>query len=102
MEGLLAILVCAAAGVFAAGAVGYTPRGAGMALAPKLIAGALGGIAAGALLGAVRFVTVEPAPAADAALAASVDWRIAAVQVLGSLIGGGILTAIVDAATRRA
>ena len=88
MEGLLAILVCAAAGVFAAGAVGYTPRGAGMALAPKLIAGALGGIAAGALLGAVRFVAVEPAPAAD--------------ETAQHLDGGGILTAIVDAATRRA
>ena len=58
------------------GLAGKIVKTAGMALLPKLISGAIGGIAGGSILGAlVGGGGVDPAAVADAAAAAGgVDW----------------------------
>ena len=82
MEGIAAIIVNAIAGAVGGGLAGNLVKSVGMAVVPKLLSGAIGG--------------VDPNVAADAATAAGgMDWGRLIAQLVGGVGGGGILTAIV-------
>lgn len=89
MEGIVAIIVQAVAGMVGGGIAGQMVKTVGMAVLPKLLAGAVGGVAGGSLLGAV-FGTGTVDPVSTGGL----DVAQLLVQVVGGLVGGGALTGI--------
>ena len=91
MEGVVAIIVQAIAGAAGGGVAVAMIRSAGMALLPKLVSGAIGGVAGGSILGAI-FAGGDVADPGAAAGALDTGARI--VEVVGALVGGGVLTGV--------
>ncbi|NDV52337.1 MULTISPECIES: hypothetical protein [unclassified Salipiger] len=95
MEGIAAIIVQAIAGMVGGGVAGQLVKTVGMAVLPKLLSGAIGGILGGSAIGAI-LGGGDPTAAADAATAAGgLDIGALISQLLGGAAGGGVLTAIV-------
>jgi hypothetical protein len=88
MQALLPIIIQAISGAAGGGIIGNLVKSAGMALLPKLIAGALGGIGGGQLLGGALGGLLG----GDAA--GGMDIGNILGQVISGGAGGGILTAI--------
>lgn len=105
MDALQPIVIQAIAGIIGGGIAGNLIRVAATAMLPKVIAGALGGIAMGTLFASLlgRVVpAMDPAATGDAAAAASsVDAAALLAQIGGGLIGGALLTGLVGAALLR-
>jgi hypothetical protein len=93
MEGIVAIIVNAIAGMDGGGIAGTLIKNAGMALLPKLLSGAGGVVVGGSLLGSM-FGGAAIDPAAASAVG-GIDWGTLIAPIIGGGAGGGILTAIV-------
>jgi hypothetical protein len=88
METLLPIIIQAISGAAGGGIIGNLVKSAGMALLPKLIAGALGGVGGGQLLGGALGGMLG----GDAA--GGMDIGNILGQVVSGGAGGGVLTAL--------
>jgi hypothetical protein len=64
-----------------------------MSQLPKILSGAIGGVAGGAILGKLMGAGIDPAAVADAVSSGSFNIQ----NIVGGLGGGAILTAIVGA-----
>jgi len=91
MDGIVAIIVQAVAGMAGGGLTGQVIKTAGMALLPKLLSGAVGGVAGGSLVGAMLGGAADP----TAAAAGGLDFGALIGQLAGGAVGGGALTAVV-------
>ena len=91
MEGIVALVAQAVAGIAGGGVAGQVVKTAGMALLPKLLSGAVGGVAGGSLVGALLGGAADPGVAA----AGGLDVGALIGQLAGGAVGGGALTAIV-------
>ena len=88
METLLPLIIQAISGAAGGGIVGNLVKTAGMALLPKLLAGAVGGIGGGQLLGGALSAMLG----GDAA--GGMDIGNILGQVISGGAGGGVLTAL--------
>jgi hypothetical protein len=88
MEAIIPLIIQAISGAAGGGIVGNLVKTAGMALLPKLIAGAVGGIGGGQLLGGA----LSGMLGGDAA--GGMDIGNILGQVVSGGAGGGVLTAI--------
>lgn len=88
METLLPLIIQAISGAAGGGIVGNLVKSAGMALLPKLIAGAVGGIGGNAALGGIISSML------GAASSSGLDITSIISQIISGGIGGGVLTAI--------
>ncbi len=95
METLLPIIVQVITGIIGGQAVGAAIKQAAMGQLPKILSGAIGGVAGGAILNSVLGGAVDPAAVADAAqgLGSSLSLN----NIVGGVGGGAILTGIVGA-----
>lgn len=94
MEFLQPAVIQAIAGIIGGGIAGNLFRVAATAMLPKVISGALGGIALGSLLTGL----LGAAPAIDpAAVAGSFETAALIAQIGGGLLGGALLTGLVGA-----
>ena len=89
METLIPIIIQALSGAAGGGIMGNIVKSAGMTLLPKLLAGAVGGIGGNAALSGV----LGPLLGAVAG-AGTFDPMTILTQVIGSGVGGGILTTL--------
>jgi hypothetical protein len=86
METILPLIIQAISGAAGGGIVGNLVKSAGMALLPKLLAGAVGGIGGNAALGGILANTLGSAGGLDLMGIIS--------QVISGGLGGGVLTAL--------
>ena len=86
METILPLIIQALSGAAGGGIVGNLIKTAGMALLPKLLAGAVGGIGGNAAIGGVLANVLGSAGGLDLMGIIS--------QVISGGIGGGVLTAL--------
>jgi len=82
-------------GIIGGQAVGAAVKQAAMSQLPKILSGAIGGVAGGAILNSILGGSIDPATVAQAAqgLGASLNLN----NIVGGVGGGAILTAIVGA-----
>ena len=86
METLLPIIVQAVTGIIGGQGVGAVLKQAAMSQLPKILSGAIGGVAGGQILGGLM---------GDPATAGALGGMLG--DAIGGVAGGGILTAIVGA-----
>jgi hypothetical protein len=86
METILPLIIQAISGAAGGGIVGNLVKSAGMALLPKLLAGAVGGIGGNAALGGILASALGSAGGLDVMGIIS--------QVISGGLGGGVLTAL--------
>ena len=101
METLMPIIIQAVSGIVGAGVAGTVVKAAAMANLPRILSGAVGGVAGGTLIASLLGGgAVDPVATAEAATAASgLDIGALLGQVLGGAVGGGALTALIGAVT---
>jgi hypothetical protein len=88
MEALIPIILQAVSGMVGGGIAGQLIKTAGMALLPKLLAGAAGGVGGGMALGPILAGVLGGDPAGG------MDMGNILGQVVSGAAGGGVLTAI--------
>jgi hypothetical protein len=88
METLIPIIIQAISGMAGGGIMGQVIKTAGAAMLPKLIAGALGGVGGGAVLGGTLSSMLGHDPAAGMDLGGILG------QVISGGLGGGVLSTI--------
>jgi len=95
METLLPIIVQIITGIIGGEAVGAAFSRAAMTQLPKILSGAIGGVAGGAILNSLMGAGADPAAMAEAVggLGSSLNIQ----NIVGGAGGGAILTAIVGA-----
>ncbi|HMM64780.1 MAG: hypothetical protein WA975_02615 [Mesorhizobium sp.] len=95
METLLPIIVQIVTGVIGGQAVGAAVKQAAMGQLGKILSGAIGGVAGGAILNSVLGGSVDPGAVAQAAQGLGSSLNLS--NIVGGAGGGAILTAIVGA-----
>ena len=103
MEAILPYIIQAVSGALGGGGISAIIKNVGMQFLPKLLSGAVGGLAGGAGVAAL-LGGGDPATAAEGATAAAEGAKAAAesgldtknllMQAAGGLVGGGALTGI--------
>ena len=91
MEQLIPLIIQAISGAAGGGIVSTVLKQAGAALLPKLIAGVLGGVGGGQILGGTLSSMLGHDPAAGMDMGAILG------QVISGAAGGGVLSAIAGA-----
>lgn len=91
METLLPLIIQAVSGAAGSGIVGNLLKTAALSIGPKLIAGAIGGIGGGQVLGSALGTLLGGDPAAGMDVGAILG------HVVAGGLGGGVLTAVAGA-----
>lgn len=98
MDALTPVALQAIAGLIGGGIAGNLIETAAIRTPPKVLTSLLGGVAGGALAGAVfgagALVAAAPDPVVTADLTSRVDFAALGIWVGGALLGGALLTTI--------